>query len=315
MKIPLFLLSVALGASALPAGVSLHYQTSPETVGALGGSSASAAYSNVGAAGGIGGIATGLGPLTVRSGYIGQLFETVGLVLNAALTTIDEGGTLQLGGGVLYDDATTNALPPEAIVWSVTAGPLTSVSASGLASAELVYQDTPATVRGLFNAFVGTINLTVHNTHNDNFGSYAADGIDDAWQAQYFGLDNPLAAPTADPNGTGQNNRFKFLAGLDPTLPASHPEARFVLTAQPVPGQPSQRQLSFHPVVAGRNYRVQFNPTLTPPGLNWSDLTGFTLLPDVGNTRALFDNNATDPRRFYRVEITKTPTPPGPLRP
>lgn len=315
MRIQNFLLLASLGAAALPASVSLHYQTSPEAVGALGGFSTSAAYANVGAAGGIGGISTGPGPTTVRSGYIGQLFETVGLVLNAALTTINEGGVLQLGGGLLYDDATTNALPPEAIVWSVNAGPLTSVDPSGLASAALVYQDTPATVRGQFNTFFGTINLSVRNTHNDNFGSYAGDGLDDAWQAQYFGLDNPLAAPTADPNGTGQNNRFKFLAGLDPTLPASHPEARFVLTAQPVPGQPAQKQLSFHPVVAGRNYKVQFHSTLASPGLTWTDLTGFTQLPDNGNTRAVIDNGATDSRRFYRVEITKTPTPPGPLRP
>ena len=43
-----------------------------------------------------------------------------------------------------------------------------------------------------------------------------------AWQVQYFGsTNNPNAAPTADADGTGQNNLFKFLAGLDPTNPAS----------------------------------------------------------------------------------------------
>ena len=43
-----------------------------------------------------------------------------------------------------------------------------------------------------------------------------------AWQVRYFGsTNNPAAAPTADADGTGQNNLAKFLGGLDPTNPAS----------------------------------------------------------------------------------------------
>ena len=84
------------------AGVSANYSNSPETIGALGGSSTSASYSNVAAAGGIAGVATGPAGATSKSGYIGQLFEVVGLVLNSPLTQINEGGTLQLGAGLLY---------------------------------------------------------------------------------------------------------------------------------------------------------------------------------------------------------------------
>lgn len=43
--------------------------------------------------------------------------------------------------------------------------------------------------------------------------------LDDAWQNQYFGLDNPLAAPTADPDG--ETNSFEFTAGLIPSDPQS----------------------------------------------------------------------------------------------
>ncbi len=42
------------------------------------------------------------------------------------------------------------------------------------------------------------------------------------WQIQYFGsTTNPKAAPGYDADGTGQNNEFKFVAGLNPTNPAS----------------------------------------------------------------------------------------------
>ncbi|HUI06258.1 MAG TPA: fibronectin type III domain-containing protein, partial [Verrucomicrobiae bacterium] len=42
------------------------------------------------------------------------------------------------------------------------------------------------------------------------------------WQMQYFGsISDPAAQPTADADGTGQDNLFKFEAGLDPTNSAS----------------------------------------------------------------------------------------------
>ena len=68
-------------------------------------------------------------------------------------------------------------------------------------------------------------------------GSYAADGVGDDWQFQYFGLNNPNAAPLLDPDGDGQNNLFEFTAGLVPTNPLS----RFLVSIAPVPGQPTHR--------------------------------------------------------------------------
>lgn len=66
------------------------------------------------------------------------------------------------------------------------------------------------------------------------------DGIDDSWQVQYFGQPpNPLAAPNADADGTGQNNLFKFIAGLNP-LDGS----RFTLSILPVTVNHHKRILS-----------------------------------------------------------------------
>jgi hypothetical protein len=48
------------------------------------------------------------------------------------------------------------------------------------------------------------------NTLLGNFGSYAGDALDDAWQFQYFGLSNPLARPLLDPDG----ERYSALARM-----------------------------------------------------------------------------------------------------
>ncbi len=50
------------------------------------------------------------------------------------------------------------------------------------------------------------------------------DGIPNWWRQQYFGISsstNAASCITCDFDGTGQNNQFKFFAGLDPTNPAS----------------------------------------------------------------------------------------------
>jgi hypothetical protein len=65
-------------------------------------------------------------------------------------------------------------------------------------------------------------------------GDSVGDGISDAWRIQYFSnissngtSTNSLSCATCDADGTGQNNLFKYLAGLDPTNPAS----LFMITA------------------------------------------------------------------------------------
>jgi hypothetical protein len=52
--------------------------------------------------------------------------------------------------------------------------------------------------------------------------SWAAFSDFNRWQLQYFGCTNcPIAAPTADPDGDGQNNLAEFMAGTDPTNSSS----------------------------------------------------------------------------------------------
>jgi hypothetical protein len=278
---------------------SATYSISADITDSGGKRTASAAYSIDSSVGSVAGISTVSTPAIIaKHGHIGQLYEPTALQLAASPASIDEGGTRQLGAAQLLDDATTLPVPAASIAWSVQNGPISNISVTGLATAAPVYQNTSAAVQGAFAGLSGSLNLTVLDTVSDNFGSYAADGIDDAWQNQYFGLNSPLAAPGMDPDGDGQNNRFEFTAGLVPTNPLS----RFMLTIAPVPGQATKKQVVFQPLVAGRSYTVMTSPDLSSG--SWTTLTGSTS-SDNGTQRTVTDSAASSLHRFYTIKIVK----------
>ncbi len=296
------LLGLAFSSARAQVRTSANYAITAEVADSGGALVTSASYSNVGSSGGVTGISTVASPAEVaKQGYIGQLFEVVGFSVSAAQNFVNEGATLQLIGGQLLDDATTLAVNGSSVTWSVVSGPLASINASGIATAQIVYQDTFAVARGVYQSNVGQLPLTVRNVNIDDFGTYAGDGIDDAWQVQYFGLPpNANAGPTADVSGTGQNNLFKYIAGLNPLDPLS----RFTVDAQRVAGQPLQRNIVFAPLVPGRVYVVRFNTSLAIGGGTWTTLSNISS-SDNGNIRTVTDLNASDPERFYEVQITK----------
>lgn len=305
MKLQSFVLAVIVltfMASPAHAGqrTSANYSVVAETADGGGSAGTSANYSNNGSAGTVAGIAAVASPAeTVKDGYLAQLYDLTGtLTLTAPQTTVNETGTLQLTVGQTLDDATVLALPGGNSVWSVVSGPLTGIDANGLATAGAVYQNTAAVAKAVCQGQTLTLGLTVLDTIPDNYGSYAGDGIPDSWQVQYFGLNNPLAAPGVDASGTGQTNLFKYLAGLNPIDPAS----RFTLNISPVPGQPGKMNLIFSPRLSDRSYTVKSNAQLTATG--WSAITASTP-SDNGQKRTVTDLNATGSRKFYRVEITK----------
>jgi alpha-glucosidase (family GH31 glycosyl hydrolase) len=129
-----------------------------------------------------------------------------------------------------------------------------------------------------------------------------SDGIPDWWMLAYFnhptgqGGDNSLAGDDAD--GTGQNNLFKYVAGLNPIDPTS----AFVLTIAGVPNQPSQNSLFFTPLAPGRTYTPQFSVDMAS-GI-WTQLTGFAGPVTNGSQVTVTDLNATQSNKFYRVHIT-----------
>ncbi|WP_395736575.1 hypothetical protein [Prosthecobacter sp.] len=287
----LFLLLAVVPAHAAPRS-STSYTITADSLSAGGGHATSASYSGDASLGGFGGISTAAAPAeTLKSGYIAQLTEVTAVQLAATQTTLNETTTQQLTATATLDDATTTALLGNDLSWSVVSGPISSISSSGLATAANVYQNTAATVQGSFRGIAGTLGFTIVNTGTDDLGIYAADGIPDTWQAQYFGVNNPLGIATADASGTGQNNLFKYTAGLNPTDHA----ARFFTTS----GGTGGRTITLSPRLSDRTYTVQYSTNFQ----NWLPLTGATI-QDNGQTRTVTDPDAVSTRKFYRVQIS-----------
>jgi beta-glucanase (GH16 family) len=116
------------------------------------------------------------------------------------------------------------------------------------------------------------------------------------WQTRYFtSTSNPSADPAFDADGTGQNNQFKYVAGLDPTNPASV----FTLTATVT--NPPTCYLLLVPMAPGRMYTPQFRTDLVSSV--WAPLTGYAGPTTNGNQVTFTDLNATQKNKFYRIDI------------
>ena len=294
-----FLLLLLGGAITLRADLrsSANYSVTTEVVSGAGNHATSASYSSDSNAASVTGVSTA-SPDTAKNGYIGQLYEITGLVLSAATNPVNEGATDQLSAAQTLDDATFLNVAATSVSWSVLNGPLSGIDANGLATAATVYQDTLATAQGVFG-FTATVPLTVKNVNTDDFGAYAGDGIDDAWQVQYFGQPpNPLAGPNVDADGTGQTNLFKYVAGLNPLDPTS----RFVLKIANVAGQPGQKNLIFSPRLVDRMYTVKAKLDLTSGSYTALPNSSFS---DNGQERTVTDFDGSGAEKFYDVEITK----------
>lgn len=274
---------------------SASYSIPVEATDAGGKRATSGSYTVDASVGGVAGISTVASPaVTAKAGYAGQLYDVTGTTVTAGSSTVNENATVQLGAWQVLDDASYLAVSPAAVTWGVVSGPISGISAGGLATAGVVAQDTAAMVQGTVAGFTGSLSLTVLETIADNFGAYAGDGLEDAWQVQYFGLNNPLAAPGADASGTGQTNLLKFVAGLNPT---DH-NSRFAVNSQAVPGQATARDVVISPRFSDRTYIVESTSDFTM----WSAVTG--LITDLGTTRIVTDSSAGS-KKFYRVRIIK----------
>ena len=238
---------------------------------------------------------------TGKGGYAGQLYETIGLATDASPDTVPEDASRQLSAGLLLDDRSQLPLAAGAVTRPVADRPGSfpaPVAPPGLVTAATVYQNTAARIRAAYAGYSAVLGLTVLNVNPDDYGSYAGDGIDDAWQVFSFGFDNPRAAPGVDADSTGQNNLFKYLAGLDPL----DPNSRFTLLISPVTGQPEQKTLTFSPRYDGRTYTVQSSTSLTQA--DWKPLAN-SATTDDGTTRSVTDLAAgSSAARFYRVQIS-----------
>lgn len=291
--------AVCLTSNAFAASRSSASYTVPaDTADAGGRRATSAAYSHDGSIGGIAGVGTVAAPVEVaKHGYLGQIYNVSSLALSASPTNVNEGATRQLAARALLDDGTTLNLAPAAVAWSPAGGPILSISASGLLTAASVYENTTASAQGTWRGLSATLGLRVINSENDNFGTYASDGIDDAWQVQYFGVGNPNAGPGGDPDGDEQSTGYEYYAGSNPTDGNSF----FRFRIEQVPGQPTRKNLIFSPRAPNRSYAIHYKLDFNSP--DWEKLGGFSV-SDAGPQRTVTDMSATETNKFYRVEIS-----------
>ena len=297
VKLPIGILTL-LAAAAAHAGPrsSANYTLTTESTDAGGARTKSTSYTNDGSAGGVAGLsAAPVATTTAKAGYTGQLYEITGLTLAASgADTVNEGGTLQFSARQALGDATFLAVDPGSVAWSVQSGPLAGIDTNGMATADVVYQNTAATAQGDLGGFTGLFHLTVLDRILDNFGSYAGDGLGDDWQVQHFGLDNPNAAPDVRTDGTGLTNLFKYTARLIPNDASSD----FTVDVNPVPGEPTHKVITFGPAYPDRGYSIRYSTGLG----DWFPLSP----PSAGNggTVIFTDTAAGGPQKFYQVQIT-----------
>ena len=286
-KLGMTLLGITLYALACPAATLVT-----SSIDGGGQRASSASYVNDGCIGGIAGISSAASD-TAKHGYIGQLTEVASLTVTGTPSVINQAATSQLTGKATMDDDTITALAGSDIAWGAVAYPFQSVSAGGLLTAVAnVYADPVGTVDGSYLGATSNAMIQV-------LGPYAGGGIPDSWLVQYFGAaPNANAAPTADVTGTGQNNLFKYIAGLDPTNPASI----FLLRIAPVAGQPGWKNLAFKPWATGRTYTPQYRLDLSSS--SFTTLGGYSGQTTNGNEVSVIDLNAIESRKFYRIKIT-----------
>jgi hypothetical protein len=130
------------------------------------------------------------------------------------------------------------------------------------------------------------------------------DGIADSWRQQYFPnqptnnvngtMTNGLSCATCDADGTGQDNLFKYLAGLDPTNPAS---IFMVTTAQSTP--PGGFVVDWTSV-PGYVYQVLYSGNVGGPWQNFGS-PSTAAVNQVSMTYTDTTANAVS-TRFYRVQ-------------
>ena len=135
------------------------------------------------------------------------------------------------------------------------------------------------------------------DTIADNFGSYASDGIGDDWQNQFFGLDNPDAGPSKDPDGDGDNNLYEYHARLLPNDPTRFPDITLVPDATQ-----GDALLTLSLGKVGVTYTIGYKDSLLD--VSWTTLTDI-----VGSDGILdfTDEAASGLRKFYIVTPTRTP--------
>ena len=181
------------------------------------------------------GVVASGGDVVARQGGNSMIYYATGFSVASGAATINEEGAsdtnstrAQLRGNVVYDDSTLGTVDGSLVSWTApsTGSALASISAGGIAQAATVYQNTAASFSGSYGGMAATSSLSVLNILPDNYGVYAGDTFDDAWEiAQGMsGAVNPNATNNGVPNWQ------LYAMGFNPAQPAPAALSSTVLT-------------------------------------------------------------------------------------
>jgi hypothetical protein len=121
---------------------------------------------------------------------------------------------------------------------------------------DVAFYQTPADQSGNL-----TTNGTLSLTGNYGFIDANNNGISDAWEKYYFGSASNARTQTTDSDGDGMSDYAEFIAGTDPTNPAS----KLVFLGATL--QSSNRLQFEWAAIPGRLYQVVASSVLSPPKL------------------------------------------------
>jgi len=282
---------------------SANYSITTESIDGAGVSTSSTNYSSTGSLGGITGIAAVASPAeTVKSGYIGQLYQVIGLSL--APTFVDNGTTQQLLATQSLDDGTMIMLVGNNQSWSVVAGSLPS----GLTL-------SPTT---------GVISGTPTGSSTYSFTILVTDGLGDSaqqvfsskltfaqWEAQFPALTD--LSPNDTPQNDGVPTLLKYLYDLNPTQPVSNADRSALASAGLNTISGSQYlTLTFreYALITGMTINLQASTDLH----SWTTISPTdptyvmqTISTDPGSGDSIVQvgvQTAGAPRKFIRLNLT-----------
>ena len=233
-------------------------------------------------------------PLTARPGFVGQLWDAAALAVTPQPAAMSDSSTLQLTTHLIGDDTTTQ--PTTTSVTWLSDNVFLSVSATGLLTVGTLLTDDSATVTASSGDLIGSAFISLLDFNPDDYDPFARDGLNDAWQAQWFANDPAAAAPGLDGDGDGQNNLQEFYFGTSP-LDAS---SLMLTRIEPVLDAPTEKRLIFDPWLPDRIYTWEWTDDLTAP---WSVLPSAVIVPQPAGDAHTLDSAATEPRKFYRLRV------------
>ncbi len=261
---------------------------------------------NVGFVGTPGSVATADGGnIVARQGGVAMVYNATGYTVAANPSVINEAGATPesstratLSARIVFDDESFDEAGVP-VTWSPVTNQVITVSPEGVAQAQAVYEDTVAAFGGTVAGVPATNFLTVVNVLPDNFGAWAGDTFDDAWEIAQ-GM-----AGAVDPDAT--NSGFPawqlYALGLNPAVAPGVP----LETGQIETNGYISITYTRNPYATNYTFAVQETGNLS---LGFSNMVNpVSVTNEVGGveqitTRGSAPINSTN-RQFLRLQITK----------